>query len=145
MVMTKESQGFLNFILPKCSWFTVLSWFLVYSKVILLHTCLFFMFFPIMVSVAVVVLAFYTVRNRCTSGRTGVSLGRARANRPGGATLTRGRAGAPCRHPKGWSCLPCPSQSPPGFLGGGELCSISLHSLFFTSSPHYLRPSLIGE
>ena len=92
--MTKESQGFLNFILPKCSWFTVLSWFLVYSKVILLHTCLVFMFFPIMVSVAVVVLAFYTVRNRCTSGRTGVSLGRARANRPGGATLTRGRGGS---------------------------------------------------
>lgn len=116
--MTKESQGFLNFILLKCRWFTVLSWFLVYSKVILSHTCVFFHILSHS--------GFCCGRRSGFLTRSGIATqvvapawawATPCCNCPGGATLTRGHTGAPCRHPKGWSCLPCPSQSPPGFLG----------------------------
>lgn len=116
--MTKESQGFLNFILLKCRWLTVLSWFLVYSKVILSHTCVFFHILSHS--------GFCCGRRSGFLTRSGIATqvvapawawATPRCNCPGGATLTRGTLELPAGIPKGGPVFPVLPRAHRGFWG----------------------------
>lgn len=134
--MTKESQGFLNFILLKCRWLTVLSWFLVYSKVILSHTCVFFH-----------ILSHSGFCCGCRSGfltRSGIATqvvapawawATPCCNCPGGATLTRGTLELPAGIPKGGPVFPVLPRAHRGFWGWRALLHLTTLIIFHILSP----------